>query len=132
MGRLTSYDFFSKMTKQMLNGIRVDGTEELERRIYLYFEEVNKVPVPYHWTYKLDDIDIEKEDINKIVYEVVNRKAAKPEDRDKRAPEPIKRKRKSGESVHFSNFAINMILQYSPPINTSSFKSASLLNPAFS
>ena len=91
--------FFSKMTKQMLNGIRVDGTEELERRIYLYFEEVNKVPVPYHWTYKLDDIDIEKEDINKIVYEVVNRKAAKPEDRDKRAPEPIKRKRKSEELV---------------------------------
>ena len=83
----------------MLNGIRVDGTEELERRIYLYFEEVNKVPVPYHWTYKLDDIDIKKEDINKIVYEVVNRKAAKPEDQEKRATEPIKRKRKNEESV---------------------------------
>lgn len=89
--------FFSKMTKQMLQGIRVSGTEELKHRIYLYFEEINKVPVPYHWTYKLDDIDIEKEDINKIVYEVVNRKATKPDDRDKRAPEPIKRKRKNKE-----------------------------------
>ena len=26
--------FFSKMTKQMLNGIRVSGKEELEKRIY--------------------------------------------------------------------------------------------------
>ena len=89
--------FFSKMTKQMLKGIRVNGIEELERRIYLYFEEINKVPVPYHWKYKLDDIDVEKEDINKIVYEVVNHKAAKPEDQHKRAPEPIKRKRKNEE-----------------------------------
>lgn len=91
--------FFSKMTKQMLQGIRVSGTEELKHRIYLYFEEINKVPVPYHWTYKLDDIDIEKEDINKIVYEVVNRKAAKTYDRGKRAPEPIKRNRKNKEPV---------------------------------
>ena len=90
--------FFSKMTKQMLKGIRVDGTEELKRRIYLYFEEINKVPVPYHWTYKLDDINIEKEDISKIVYEVVNRKAVKIEDQEKRAPEPIKRTRKKKES----------------------------------
>ena len=79
----------------MLQGIRVSGIEELKRRIYLYFEEINKVPVPYHWTYKLDDINIEEEDINKIVYEVVNRKAAKPDDRDKRAPEPIKRNSKN-------------------------------------
>ena len=86
------------MTKQMLKGIRVDGTEELKRRIYLYFEEINKVPVPYHWTYKLDDINIEKEDISKIVYEVVNRKAVKIEDQEKRAPEPIKRTRKKKES----------------------------------
>ena len=89
--------FFSKMTKQMLKEIRVNGTKELERRIYLYFEEINKIPVPYHWSYKLDDIDLHKEDINNIVYEVVNRKAAKIEDRDKRAPEPIKRNRKKKE-----------------------------------
>lgn len=48
--------FFSKMTKQMLRGIRVKSKKELEDRIYLYFEEVNQEPVVYHWTYKLDDI----------------------------------------------------------------------------
>ena len=30
------------MTKQMLKGIRVQSKQELEERIYLYFEEVNK------------------------------------------------------------------------------------------
>ena len=35
--------FFSKMTKQMLNGIRVSSKEELEKRIYRYFDEINEV-----------------------------------------------------------------------------------------
>lgn len=48
--------FFSKMTKQMLRGIRVKSKKELEERIYLYFEEVNREPVLYHWTYKMDEI----------------------------------------------------------------------------
>lgn len=48
--------FFSKMTKQMLRGIRVKSKKELEERIYLYFEEVNREPVVYHWTYKMDEI----------------------------------------------------------------------------
>lgn len=48
--------FFSKMTKQMLKGIRVQSKQELADRIYLYFDEVNKDPVVYHWTYKLDEI----------------------------------------------------------------------------
>ena len=52
--------FFSKMTKQMLRGIRVKSKEELEQRIYLYFEEVNREPVVYHWTYKMDDISVEE------------------------------------------------------------------------
>lgn len=52
--------FFSKMTKQMLKGIRVQSKQELEERIYLYFEEVNKEPVVYHWTYKLDEISQEE------------------------------------------------------------------------
>ena len=86
--------FFSKLTKQMLNGIRVSDETELEQRIYQYFEEVNKVPVPYHWSYKLDEIDLEKEDVDQIVYEVVNHKAASANDKNKRAPEPIKRGRK--------------------------------------
>ena len=52
--------FFSKMTKQMLRGIRVQSKQELEDRIYLYFDEVNKEPVVYHWTYKLDEISQEE------------------------------------------------------------------------
>ena len=45
--------FFSKMTKQMLGGIRVESKKELEDRIYRYFDEINKEPVPYKWTYKM-------------------------------------------------------------------------------
>ena len=48
--------FFSKMTKQMLRGIRVNIKQELEERIYQYFEEVNREPVVYHWKYKMDEI----------------------------------------------------------------------------
>ena len=50
--------FFSKMTKQMLKGIRVESKAELKERIYKYFDEVNEEPVVYHWTYKLDDISV--------------------------------------------------------------------------
>ena len=53
--------FFSKMTKQMLRGIRVKSKQELTDRIYRYFEEVNAEPVIFHWKYKLDDIDISEE-----------------------------------------------------------------------
>lgn len=56
--------FFSKMTKQMLKGIRVKSKEELAERIYLYFDEVNADPVIYHWTYKLDDISVEEAKAN--------------------------------------------------------------------
>ena len=34
--------FFSKMTRQMLCGIRVASKDELKERIYKYFEEINK------------------------------------------------------------------------------------------
>ncbi len=64
--------FFSKLTKQMLRELRVNSKAELEERIYRYFDEINQVPVPYHWSYDLDSIDLETEDINEIVYEVVN------------------------------------------------------------
>lgn len=53
--------FFSKMTKQMLRGIRVKSKEELAERIYLYFDEVNEEPVVFHWKYNLDDIDVSEE-----------------------------------------------------------------------
>ena len=49
--------FFSKMTKQLLRGIRVQTKDELVQRIYKYFDEINEIPVVYHWTWKLDDID---------------------------------------------------------------------------
>ena len=48
--------FFSKMTKQMLRGIRVKTKQELEERIYQFFEEVTREPVVYHWKYKMDEI----------------------------------------------------------------------------
>ena len=53
--------FFSKMTKQMLRGIRVRSKQELADRIYRYFEEVNAEPIVFHWKYKIDDIDISEE-----------------------------------------------------------------------
>lgn len=90
--------FFSKMTRQMLTGIRVDSKENLKERIYKYFEEVNAVPVPYKWKYKMDTINPEKEDVSSIVYEVVNAKAASPESQGKRAPRVKKRKAKNTDS----------------------------------
>ncbi len=84
---------FSKMTKQMLNEIRVTGKDELANRIYKYFEEINEVPIPYHWSYSLDDINLEKEDVSQIIYEVANHKAVRAEDQDKRASKPKTGKR---------------------------------------
>lgn len=49
--------FFSKMTKQMLKGIRIASKEELSVRIYQYFDEINAEPVVYQWTYKIDEIE---------------------------------------------------------------------------
>ena len=48
--------FFSKMTNQMLKGIRVGTKDELVTRIYKYFEEINAEPVVYKWSWHLDDI----------------------------------------------------------------------------
>ena len=83
--------FFSKMTRQMLKGIRVVSKDDLKDRILLYFDEVNAIPVPYKWKYHMDTIDLENEDISQIVYEVVNAKAASEINKDKRAPERPKR-----------------------------------------
>ena len=47
--------FFGKMTRQMLNGIRVSSKQELVDRIYQYFDEVNESPVVYHWKYRMDE-----------------------------------------------------------------------------
>ena len=55
--------FFSKMTRQMLRGIRVKSKEELTNRIYRYFVEINEEPIVFHWKYNLDDIDVSEESI---------------------------------------------------------------------
>ena len=53
--------FFSKMTRQMLRGIRVKSKVELTNRIYGYFAEINEEPIVFHWKYNLDDIDVSEE-----------------------------------------------------------------------
>ena len=53
--------FFSKMTRQMLRGIRFKSKEELTNRIYKYFAEINEEPIVFHWKYNLDDIDVSEE-----------------------------------------------------------------------
>lgn len=83
----------------MLSGIRVDSKVELAERILKYFEEINAVPIPYKWKYRMDIINLEKEDISQIVYEVANAKAASPDNKDKRAPEKKKRKSKKQDNA---------------------------------
>lgn len=53
--------FFSKMTRQMLRGIRVKTKDELIERMYKYFSESNEQPVVFHWKYNLDDVDVSEE-----------------------------------------------------------------------
>jgi transposase len=50
--------FFAKMANTMLRGIRVESKQQLIRRIEQYLAEINKEPVIFRWTYKLDDIQI--------------------------------------------------------------------------
>ena len=42
-----------------LRGIRVKSKEEFIQRIYGYIDEINMAPVVYHWTYKMDEVNIE-------------------------------------------------------------------------
>ena len=55
--------FFSKMTRQMLRGIRVSSKDELRERILRYFKEVNAEPVVYRWKWNLSDIDPTTEEL---------------------------------------------------------------------
>lgn len=50
--------FFSKMTRQVLRGIRVKSKEELGNRLLQYIDEVNKMPIVYRWKYKLDSFSL--------------------------------------------------------------------------
>jgi transposase len=51
--------FFSKISRQMLKGIRVSSKKELADRIYQYFDEVNQAPVVFRWKYKMNEISTE-------------------------------------------------------------------------
>ncbi len=55
--------FFSKMTRQMLRGIRVSSKDELKERILRYFKEVNAEPVVYRWKWNLSDVDLTTEEL---------------------------------------------------------------------
>ena len=55
--------FFSKMTRQMLRGIRVSSKDELKERILRYFKEVNAEPVVYRWKWNLSDVDPTTEEL---------------------------------------------------------------------
>ena len=48
--------FFSKISRQMLKGIRVTSKKELADRIYQYFDEINETPVVFRWKYKMNEI----------------------------------------------------------------------------
>jgi transposase len=48
--------FFSKITRQMLKGIRVSSKKELADRIYQYFDEINEVPVVFRWKYRMNEM----------------------------------------------------------------------------
>jgi transposase len=50
--------FFGKLARVCLKGIRVKSKEELVERIYRYLNEVNAVPVIYHWKYKMDEVSV--------------------------------------------------------------------------
>jgi transposase len=50
--------FFAKMAKTMLRGMRAGSKDEIIRRIELYLEEVNQMPVVFKWKYKLDEIQV--------------------------------------------------------------------------
>lgn len=50
--------FFGKLARVCLKGIRVASKAELVERIYRYIDEVNAVPVVYHWKYKMDEVAV--------------------------------------------------------------------------
>ena len=50
--------FFGKRARLGLKGIRVTSKAGLVERIYRYLDEVNQVPVVYHWKYKMDEMTV--------------------------------------------------------------------------
>jgi len=50
--------FFGKMARTVLRSLRVSSKEELKQRIELYFQELNREPVIFRWTYQLDELAV--------------------------------------------------------------------------
>lgn len=50
--------WFSKLSRCLLRGMRVKSKEELKQRISLFIDDINQEPVPHHWTYKMDEINL--------------------------------------------------------------------------
>ena len=91
--------FFGKLARQMPGGIRVPGKREPGEGILPCFDEADEVPVPHRRAWGLDDIDLGAEDVDAIPLEVADRKACRPKDRGKRAPEPPRRRRRAKASA---------------------------------
>ena len=54
---------FSRMTRQMLRGIRVSSKDEPEGRILRYFREADAEPVVCRWRWNLSDVDPTAEEL---------------------------------------------------------------------
>jgi len=48
-------NFFTKISRQILKGIRVSSKEELAKRISQYFNDINEEPVLFSFKYKIND-----------------------------------------------------------------------------
>ena len=53
----------SRMTRQMLHGIRVSSKDEPEERILRYFREADAEPVVCRWRWNLSDVDPTAEEL---------------------------------------------------------------------
>jgi transposase len=51
-------NFFAKMAKSMLRGIRVTSKAELKERIMKYLQEINQAPVVFRWRYGLESVSL--------------------------------------------------------------------------
>ena len=50
--------FFAKLTNSSSRGMRVESKQELQERIERYSDRLNKDPVIYKWTFKMDEISV--------------------------------------------------------------------------
>jgi len=48
--------FFGKMARAFFKSLKVSSKDELINQIYQYMDEVNSVPVVYHWKYEMDEM----------------------------------------------------------------------------